>query len=350
MAIDIPIPQITAPDPTGKLRQMQSYLIQLAGLLNFALNTADAEKAADAGYVKTNDTGTESFAALRSRFNAVYASKTAFENFTADTYKRLTKLEADAKSEVFSGAEWNEGQELSAVFTSADMTKIKNGRIFAAVTSNGETLLCISDGQRITGTAVVQGGRGALSVGATATHFKYQTDVDMSSYLPMLGYDSEGKSTLAVLSAEGREYSFFVLDLAKVHSSVVYGYALCFAADDLQTGEVLYTTVSFDFSSVYPWLKTSAVGWQSEITDIAALTGTEAVTVTSLFGGISFLNGTVITYADESITTFAAEMTAEYTDEATKLTLSCARKLRHLYGGSHGNTETFTIKQLSIMA
>lgn len=42
MSIDIRFPNITAPTEAGQIQQMQSYLYQLVGQLNWALNTVDA--------------------------------------------------------------------------------------------------------------------------------------------------------------------------------------------------------------------------------------------------------------------------------------------------------------------
>ena len=42
MSIDIRLPNITAPSESGKLQQMQSYMIQLVQQLNWALNTIEA--------------------------------------------------------------------------------------------------------------------------------------------------------------------------------------------------------------------------------------------------------------------------------------------------------------------
>ena len=127
MSFDFRLPNITAKDEAGQLKQLQSYLIQLVGQLNYAMKIVDGGSSGPVAYASSaaSATGTEDaksqttfnsikaliiksadivnayYEAINSRLKGIYVAQSDFGKFSEETSADL-EANSTAISQIYS--------------------------------------------------------------------------------------------------------------------------------------------------------------------------------------------------------------------------------------------------------
>ncbi len=349
----IPLIHITEKTLNGKTEQIIKYLIELQRVLSAEQSLSDIGVKSE---VKAKADSEEiSLAQIKRQLSGLYVTDSTFNTFKAETNEGIEK---DAENELLR-ALWQVeavkgikpygviSQALSEGETVTVDERALSGTVFNAVTGENEALLLVKNGNTVSGSGHFPENVGPLTVGKKLTAIYLDPSAQIDALFKSFTYDENGICVVASFSAEGKTYNLGFLNLSIIVGTTTQGYAVAISEQNGETGKVIYSTLTFDFSSVYPWLKSGAGYNDNGVIDMVSLTGESDITAVSVDGSNAFnlLNGTAFKSVYEAKEVFIL-MTLRENGGTVNLTADTLERVRHKYMANEKANEAYEVVRL----